>query len=209
MNHKVTIPKSKGNLDQINKELGEHGLKIGHAKQSSLQAAAIGEEMSKKAYSYITKSLGIQKKRWVDNFNSDPLLKQWFGKVEKKSEAQDVLRRMNSVKKRIRRGLKIRLRPQKKQSNARNTMGFMGPKDFQVFPKMFTKRNAGGQIDTEKIAAIYIHELLHLWFKDQKLDGKTVYDLDQVKDLAKRDPKKARKSAENYERFSLAVWNNH
>jgi hypothetical protein len=207
MNHKVTVPKKKGNLTQMTDELSDHGLKLGNAKQGSLQAALISEKMSRKAYSYIDKALGIRKSRWVVNFNNDPLLKKWFGKVDKKAQAQDVLRRMDSAKKRIRRGLKIRLRPQKKQSNARNTMGFMGPKDFQVFPKMFTHRTSGGQIDTDTIAAIYIHELLHLWFKDQKLDGKTVYGSDLAKELAKREPEKARKSAENYEHFSLAVWN--
>lgn len=207
MKHKVTLPKNKGNFDQMTEDLSAYGLKIGHAKQGSLQAAVIGEDMSQKAYSYINKALGFRKKKWVENFNNDPLLKKWFGKVEKRDEAGDVLRRMNSVKKRFRKGLKLRLRPQKKESNARNTMGFVGPKDFQVFPKIFSKRTSGGQIDTETIASIFIHELLHLWFKDQKIDGKIVYESDMAQKLAKLDPKKARKSAENYEHFSLAVWN--
>lgn len=207
MNHKVTIPRNAGDRIQMTKELNELGLKIGHAKQASLQAALISEEMSKKAYSYIDKTLGFKKKKWKNNFNSDSLLVEWFGKVVKNGQAGDVLRRMNSTKKRIRRGLRIRLRPQRKQSNARNTMGFMGPKDFQVFPKMFTKRTSGGQIDTEEISAVFIHELLHLWFVDQKLDGKKVYGADLARQLAKREPKKARKSAENYEQFSLVVWN--
>ncbi len=202
MSHKVILPSRTNKLDELKSDLGNHGLNTGNAKQALMQAAVKSEQMAGKGCRYIENITNGRKKDWIKNFNNNTLLRTWFGKVDRKGQVKKVRNRMRSVSRRINKGLKIRLRPQgERTSNARNEMGHFSARKFMVFPKIF--KNG---IDTDKIASIYIHELVHLWFTDQKLNGEKVYDSDTAKQLARENPKSARKSAENYERFCIDLW---
>jgi hypothetical protein len=201
MAHQVVLPTQQKNLDDLSDELGNLDLTTANAKQAVLQAAKISEDMVKRGYNRVARIRNGNKKNWVADFNEDTVLKKWFGKVEKKGHVKDVHNRIESACKRIEKGLKIRLRPQKRGLNAQNLGTFFDPKTFQVFPNIFSDG-----IDTNYMASVFIHELIHLWFTDQKLDGKKVYEEATAIDLAKREPKKARKSAENYERYCLELW---
>ena len=92
--------------------------------------------------------------------------------------------------------LTIKIKTANGTYNAMNGGSFLSPNRFQVYPRWIKKE------DKER-GSIIIHELLHEWFLDQKLDGKKVYGSTAAKKLAKKEPKKARKSAENYEHFCI------
>ncbi len=64
--------------------------------------------------------------------------------------------------------------------------------------------NRGNSSDSDlRRAAILIHELNHDLFGDQKVDGKTVYGEALAKRLAKKRPRRARRSAENFEWYCM------
>jgi hypothetical protein len=199
---KVKMPKLKKNSDQLETDLAIYGLKIANAKQALLQACVIANKMSKKGNDVIEQITDGKKKKWVADFNRNTTLRKWFGKAEKKSHVKDVRNRMRSVNKRIGKGLTLRLRPQKGRTlNAQNYGTFFDPKTFKVFPQIFD-----GSINVDYIASVFIHELLHLWFSDQYIDKSKVNTEGEVIKLAKKNPKKARKSAENYELYCLDLW---
>lgn len=202
MSHKIILPTQNNKLDEVKSDLENHDLSIGNAKQALMQAALKSEQMAAKACRYIESITNGKKRDWVKDFNNSTLLRTWFGKVDGKGQVKKVRNRMRSVSNRIDKGLKIRLRPQGERTlNARNEMGHFSARKFMVFPKIFEDG-----INIERIASIYIHELVHLWFTDQKLNGEKVYDADTAKQLARENPKSARKSAENYERFCIDLW---
>lgn len=208
MGHSIKLPRTKRNRRSVDWHLNKYGLKIGHMKQALMQAAVMSEKMSAECHKILRHVYLLKGGSSVENFNKSPILVRWFGKAEKANDVKDVYNRTKSIQKRISKGLTIKIRPQKeKPGNARNHGGFLDPKTFRVFPRMFEKfldENHHNRI--EIIAAIYIHEMMHLWFKDQKLDGEKVYGEDLALKLAKRDPKKARKSAENYEHFARELY---
>ena len=205
MKHKVTLPLKNRNRGILINDLRKMGLSLGNAEQTCLQAALISEDMVNKAYAYMQKALGVRRSRWKNNFNNNALLKEWFGTVDSKSQAQKVENRMRKAKKRIKKGLTLKMRPQKEMpGTSRNHGSFASPRSFRVFPALFTHKT-NGRIDPEKIAAVFIHEVMHVWFNDQMHNGTKVNE-DTADDLASSNPQSARKSPENYEQFSRAVW---
>lgn len=204
MSHKTKVPSRKNKLQALESDLAKYGLKIGHARQACMQAAVFSQTMAKLGYDHIHRVMGDDKSKWVRNFNNDLVLVKWFGKTEKKGHVKDVRNRMLSIAKRINKGLTIRLRPQKEiDANARNHGGFADPRAFRVFPMIF--KNG---IDTTYLASVYIHEMMHLWFQDQIIGRAKVNNEHLAKQLARFYPKKARKSAENYERYCKEIYGN-
>ncbi|KAA3620854.1 MAG: hypothetical protein DWP94_11610 [Flavobacterium sp.] len=72
---------------------------------------------------------------------------------------------------------------------------------MQIYPALFKNYEKNDQR-----AAVLLHELMHVWFKDQKIRGSKVNETEEALKLAMAYPSKARRSPENYERFCLAVW---
>lgn len=204
MSHKIIVPKRKKLKAEISDDLKQYGLTLGNAPQAILHAAVLAESMSTKAVNVINNIVNDKSIDMVSAFNQHRLLHKWFGKVEKKSAVTDVYNRLTSIRKRVHKGLKIRLRPQgDKSANASSSASFLDPKGYTVYPKIFADYSY--RLTIPKMASIFIHELMHLWFRDQKIDGDTVYTETKAIKLAKTDPKAARKSAENYERFCLEL----
>lgn len=203
MIHKVKLPTKDSDLEELESDLVRFDLTIGNASQALRQAALISEKMAQKACDYVERITDQPKKRWVNEFKNDGLLVKWFGKPKKKGHVKDVRNRMRSINKRIGKGLNIRLRPQKdRTANARNEAGFLDPKSFRVFPRIFKD-----EINTNYIASVYIHEMMHLWFKDQIIGRVKVNTERRALSLATYHPDRARKSAENYERFCRELYN--
>lgn len=144
---------------------------------------------------------------WIADWNGDALLVQWFGEIDHVNNVSDVFNRLNSVVERLNKKITIRLHPQRDSTtSAMNAGTFFEPKMFKVYPYLIEKSLdlATLQLDYDKMASVLIHELIHVWFTDQKLNGDTVYGAILAMDLAIEKPRKARRSAENYEHFCLS-----
>jgi len=172
-------------------------------------------ELAETAHDYLKPFVVLSRRAtWVTNWNSDELLVKWFGVISHHNNASDVNNRLSSVVDRLNKKVTIRLHPQRNRAvtpvglegtRAQNNGTFFEPKTFKVFPFIIESNidDSTKAVSIDEIAAILIHELIHLWFNDQKLDGETVYGDDLAMQLAIDNPKKARKSAENYEWFCL------
>lgn len=189
---KIKWPTKKSKRDSI---LSDVGYTKSEVEDRIVIAVQQAEKMAKKADKRIAKILDENKTKWISCWNSDDTLVLWFGKVTKKSHIKDVGKRMSQACDRVaNKVLTIKIRPADGSTNASNGGGFLSPKTFKVYPKWIKK-------DDCPRGAIIIHELLHEWFADQKIDGEKVYGSSDAKKLAKEEPKKARKSAENYEQY--------
>jgi hypothetical protein len=165
---------------------------ISQAETILLEAADLGESMVKKGFAEIKKITDKNKNDWKDSFNENELFAKWFGKVDNKGQVKKVRNRMDSICNRFITGLKIRFRPQKERTHYAHNRGiFFEPSTFKVFPLLLDE-------DIQFIASTYIHELAHVWFKDQRLGTEIVYGEQPALDLAKYHPRRARKSAENF-----------
>ncbi len=142
----------------------------------------------------------LSKEEVIKTWSRDVLLVEWFGKVEKRKEVKEVIKRTNSIYKIIfKNKLKVRIRSSKDTASAMNYGAFLSKNTITLFPKWFSK-------SLEDRAAIIIHEFIHLSQPDQKLDGQRVYGSSLARRLAIEKPKKARKSAENYEWYCLELY---
>ncbi|MGJ8667152.1 MAG: M35 family metallo-endopeptidase [Patiriisocius sp.] len=208
MAHQVKSPTLKGKKKELTDDLKKLNLTIAQTERLLLDACKLAEQMMAKAYREINAIIKQDNKKWENAFNSDYKLKLWFGEVTRKNHVRDVERRMDSICDRMAKGITIRLRPQKERThNAQNNGTFFEPKTFKVFPNLIAKDQQPEE-GRDAIAAVLIHELMHTWFKDQRIGNTKTYGDQRAKDLAKYDPRKARKSAENYEQYCLDVWRN-
>ncbi len=143
-------------------------------------------------------------------WKKDALLVDYFGDEKLTVESmKDVRNRLRRCHRRLAdKQLTIRIFPQSKTSSkttsAQNLGSVFSPKKFKIFSHWFSIT------DGDSRAAIIIHELNHDLFMDQKIkdsSGKrvTVYGKTLAKKLARENPKKARRSAENYELFCKAA----
>jgi len=193
--HKIKSPTRKKNKRAISEDLEKFGLTLSQAEGQLLEAADLASDMASAGYGILKGITDLSESRWVDEFSGHALCDLWFGEVTKKSQVKKVRNRMDSICNRIQRGLTIRFRPQKERTHdAHNRGTFFEPSTFKVFPFIFDE-------DMNYIASTYIHELMHVWFKDQKLGMEPVYGDQAALDLAKYHPRRARKSAENYAFF--------
>ncbi|HMQ69993.1 MAG TPA: M35 family metallo-endopeptidase [Ignavibacteria bacterium] len=171
------------------------------------EALSRARSLAEKGRKHIEKVIKKDRSEWVKAWNSDSLLKTWFGEAELANHAKDVFDRLSSVEKRLNKKISIRVHPQRDSgTNAQNNGTFFEPKTFKVFPKLFMNSldPATSIPDYDYIGSVMIHELIHIWFTDQKLnDGTKVYGDVLAKKLAKENPRKARRSAENYEQFCI------
>jgi|GEM_PF-4311362 len=164
-------------------------------------------EMSEVALAYIEPFVVLsQRASWVENWNNDELLVKWFGEIDHHNDASGVFNKMNSVVRRLNKKITIRLHPKRNSTtSAQNNGTFFEPKMFKVFPWLFeaTQDQTTKALNYDEMASIFIHELIHLFVFDQKLDGEKVYGEDMALQLAIDEPKKAQKSPENFEHFCL------
>ncbi len=191
---KIKWPKKQSKIDEIINDSGYTKNKIEKRIVIAIEEA---EKMAKIGDRCISSILNKDKSKWVSSWNNNATLVLWFGKVSKKNHVKDVGRRMEDVCNKVtNKVLTIKIKTANGTYNAMNGGSFLSPNRFQVYPRWIKKE------DKER-GSIIIHELLHEWFLDQKLDGKKVYGSTAAKKLAKKEPKKARKSAENYEHFCI------
>lgn len=170
------------------------------AVRKCIKCLNMATRMAEKGKARVNAVYSKPRSQWVASWNADPMLTKWFGDVNRKSQVKDVHSRLLSVCIRLSRGITIRLRPNSESSPlAQNARWFMEPKTFKVFARLLRKND-------EYVASVFVHELIHLWFTDQKLDGTTVYGEALAMALADANPRKARRSAENYESFVHDLW---
>ncbi len=177
--------------------LADIGLTQYRSEVAIRRAVKAAGPMSTKGLKRIQKIIDKDKSDWKKLWNEDKMLKCWFGKVSQANHVKDVYRRLKKVEDRVNNKM-LTIRVREGDANASNGGGFISPKTFKVYPAWFSK-------SVDEGAAIIIHELMHEWFTDQKIGGKTVYGIPLAKKLAREKPSKARKSAENYEQYCLAL----
>lgn len=170
------------------------------------QAYELSKVLSARGLRVLSNIIDEDRSQWVSLWNDRQKLVTWFGVADKESQVKDVHDRLKYVDDRLNKQITIRLRPQRDaNTNAMNAGTFFEPKTFKVFPNLIKHSldDTTLEIGYDYIASVMIHELIHVWFTDQKLDGETVYGEDLAKQLAVENPKKARRSAENYESYCI------
>ena len=195
MAHRVSFPKRLNKNQELNSDLESFDITSAQAKRKLLLSTTIAVRMSGYGVDEINTVVVLDKNKWVSNFNEDARLLKWFGKVDKKGDVKDVYNRMKSIHNRLLKGLHLHLRPHSESANnAENYGTFFSPRRYKVFPRLVN-------IKKKLIASVLIHELVHLWFHDQYIGAQKVNNGFLAIELARLYPKKARKSAENYEGF--------
>ena len=190
--------------------LGGLGRTKTKAIKETKEAVGLAEKIAKKGLARIDKTLkpssnNDKKSAW----KSDSLIVTYFGagslRVPSMKKVQNRIERAH--KRLAEKTLTIRVFPQSKAPSkttiAQNLGSVFSPKTFKVFSKWFTETTPLAR------AGIIVHELNHDLFVDQKIKDKgkrvTVYGTRLAKKLAKEKPASARRSAENFEQFCIAV----
>lgn len=171
-----------------------------HIKKELIEAIELAGKMSEIALRNFEEIL----EKWKTSH--DAVL--YFGELLKVRHIKIIRKRIRRINRWLhKRKLKIRLLSQNKAAKktliGQNYGSFLSPRRFVLFPRWFKQ-------DKNEKASVIIHELMHEWFDDQKITrhGKTrkVYGKNAARALAKENPKKARRSAENYEQYCEQVW---
>jgi len=149
--------------------------------------------------------------------SDEEILKRWddmkigasfFGESCTVRQIKKVKRRIKLIHRRLsKKRLRIRLKPQgkapSKTTYARNLGSVLTPRSFSVYPQWF-KQEKNGRAET------IIHELFH----DSAFDHKVkigerdliAYGRYLALELAKENPKKARRNPDNYVEFCVKMW---
>lgn len=154
------------------------------------------QKMAKRGVDAIAPILDDKRSTWESSWNNNTTLIKWFGKVTQANHVKDVHRRLDDVCNRFAsKAQTIKVKADLPHDyHAQNLGGPLSPNTFKVAPEWI---NMG----LNDRAAVMIHESEHVWFKDQKIDGETVYGSVLAKKLARENPSKARRSPENYEQY--------
>lgn len=212
----IKLPTKPGNLALLREDLGEIEYSDGGVVKDVVinDAFDLLDETFKRAKVLAARGLkpledivDRPRDKWVRSWSADSDLVKWFGQAKKANHVKDVHDRLHSVDRRLNKQITIRLHPQRDMgTNAQNNGTFFEPKTFKVFPSLFESSLDArtDEIGIDYMASVMIHELMHLWFADQKLNGEKVYSESDALDLADKEPRKARRSAENYERYCLS-----
>ena len=213
MHVKIDYPTTKGRKATLKAQLDRFSsfqLSFTDVDERLILGCEKARELVNAGSDYLVQNLGTSKNDWVDNFNRNTIMVRWFGRVERKAQVEKVLNRMEGLRKRFNRRLKVRVRPHtknqiKKIESGRGytlaqTIGAVNLRSgtFTVYPKLVTR-------EVWEVAETILHEIGHQWFKDQKLENTTVYGETAARDLARYNPRKARKSTENYSIFCNSV----
>lgn len=211
----IKLPSKAANVALLREDLrdiaySESGvvtnLEIEDALEILDRAYERAKELSAKGLRMLEDVVDGPRDGWVSRWSASGDLVTWFGEADEPNHVKDVHDRLRSVNDRLNKQITIRLYPQRSPTtNAQNNGTFFEPKTFKVFPKLFENSldDTTQEIGYDYMASVMIHELIHLWFTDQKLDGEKVYDEAAALALAKENPRKARRSAENYERYCM------
>ena len=169
---------------------------------------------SKRSLSYSMEwTLGSHQKarrRWED----DPAFKKFFGRAPKNKQGFGAMeRRFRKLETRMKRGLRIQVRPYRsgptgnctRSSKAAYVSRVGSSLSLNICPKFFVV----GSIEedgVERQAAIIVHEMVHklgLMGKTHKQEfkGKMNHFLQQAERFAAREPNKARRNPDSYEAF--------
>lgn len=167
-------------------------------------AIRIAAEMADELHARVDRTMEpwrakTKRERW----RNDDLLTKYFGGKITVAQIRAVRRRINRAHRRLTSDkLRIRLLPQDRASsdttNGHNSGGPFSPRTFVLYPAWF------GWSRQER-AAIVLHELLHDWHIDHKLNGEVVRGEAQADALARQDRGKARRNPENYEHAGLEL----
>lgn len=195
MAHKVRFPRRRRNRDRLVDDLSAQSLSLARAETAVIDTLERAEELAQLGFLVIDEVYSTRQENWIENWNAHPMLVRWFGEVSAPRHVWRVYRRMKSARDRLRKNITVRVRPERERSpTAQNAGWFAEPKTFKIFPAFL-------EHGLDKRAAITVHELIHLWFRDQRIDGEKVYGDALALRLAREEPRRARRSAENYEQF--------
>ncbi len=204
----IKLPAKAGNVALLRADLRDlaRPIEIEEAFEILDTAYERAKVLSGRGLRPLTQIVDGPRDRWVDDWAASSLLVQWFGNASRANYVKDVHDRLQSVDRRLNKQLVVRFHPQRTADrSAQNNGTFFEPRTFKVFPRLIENSldSTSNQVDHDYIASVFIHELIHLWFTDQKINGVKVYEESQALQLARDEPAKARRSAENYERYCL------
>ncbi len=140
-----------------------------------------------------------------DRWRRDALAPTYFGNTSSIANMKAVHRRLERAHRRLRDDvLTLQMRAPENTPEGQGGVGsnsgyFLSPRKFALYPLY-------GSLDAVHRSVVLIHELLHEWLTDQTLHGRTVYGGADAMDLARRDPKRARRNPSNFQHFLWQVW---
>ena len=194
----VKFPRGARKGRRLDEQLEAVNLTRAAAEGRIRDAAVIADEMLREGLAVLRPIAEGARSRMVDAFAAEPLLETWFGEVTRPRQVRTVHRRLDGICDRFVSGFTAAVRPEDDDSPLAQTAGAanLTGSRFRIYPR-------GLERDIWDVAELIIHEIGHHWFTDQKLGDLKVYGETRARDLATYDPRKARRSTENYAIFCM------
>ena len=202
MNVKIKFPVRKNIETPLKLQLQTYGLNYQETEDRIQKGSEIGRDMIREAYNMVNEIYKKDPAHWIIDYRmSSPLFKEWFGEITKPRQFKRIRNRLKGISNRYNSGFTVAIKPDSKGTPLAQTAGAANvtKNRFRVYPRLL-KRDAWDIADT------FVHEIGHHWFTDQKIEKVKVYGENRAKDLAKYNPRKARRSTENYSLFCRKVF---
>lgn len=202
----IKYPSSRRKSRKLNAQFDDIGLFITDVYERMYAAQPVAVVMGASGLAKIATVYNLNRNERVDAFNADATLKLWFGEVSRPRHVRKVHDRMAAIADRVDRSFTVAIRPDRlrngqRVSPAAITSGAINLTTLRLRAYVILVRSS-----TLSVAKTYLHELGHVWFKDQNLGVETVYGEQAAQDLATYHPRKARRSTENYSQFARAQY---
>lgn len=170
---------------------------------------------AKRTLAFSTESSLGSTKRARDRWEDESAFKRFFGRAPKNKQGFNAMeRRFRKLETRMKRGLRIRVRPHTSGPTGNCTRSdksayvsrISSSLSLNICPKFFVVGNVDGD-GIERQAAIIVHEMVHKLgligkTHKQEFKGKMKQFFEQAERFATNEPNKARRNPDSYEAFA-------
>lgn len=198
----VKYPSSRRKTRKLNDQIESIGLNVTEVYERMYAAQPVAVVMGASGLAKIATIYDLDRAERVDAFNADATLVLWFGEVSRPRHVRKIHDRMAAISDRVDRSFTVAIRPDRYRKGNRVTPSAITSGAINLTTLRMRAYVILVRSSTIDVARIYLHELGHVWFKDQKLGVVTVYGPQAAQNLALYHPRKARRSTENYSRFA-------
>ncbi len=197
----IKLPASRVRRQRLARQLGEAGLSLDSAQTRLQHAWPVAGAMLDAGFNVVEEIMELPRDRRERAFNDHSDLVHWFGEIERPRQARTVHKRLAGIRRRYGRNVTVALKPDRFKDDDRRTPAAQTAGAANVTKQRMRVYTTLIARDIWEVAEVLVHELGHHWFTDQKLEKVKVYGERRARDLAKYNPRKARRSTENYAIF--------